>query len=39
LLPASEFTIDKKTKELRIENYQNPWKLVDVIVRNEKKTE
>jgi len=34
LLPASEFTIDKKTKELHIENYQNPWKLVDVLVRN-----
>ena len=38
LLPASEFTIDKKTKELHIENYQNPWKLVDVLVR-EGKTE
>jgi hypothetical protein len=33
LLPASEFTIDKKTHELTIENYQNPWKLVDVLVR------
>ena len=39
LLPASEFTIDKKTKELHIENYQNPWKLVGVLVRGEKKTE
>jgi hypothetical protein len=33
LLPASEFIIDKKTHELTIENYQNPWKLVDVLVR------
>jgi hypothetical protein len=30
LLPACEFKIDKKTGELEIENYQNPWKLVDV---------
>ena len=33
LLPASQFVIDKKTHELTIENYQNPWKLVDVMVR------
>jgi hypothetical protein len=33
LLPASQFIIDKKTHELTIENYQNPWKLVDVMVR------
>ena len=30
LLPACQFKIDKKTGELEIENYQNPWKLVDV---------
>jgi len=33
LLPACEFVIDKKTKELTIEEYQNPWKLVDVLDR------
>ncbi len=34
LLPAAQFTIDKKTKELTIENYQNPWKLVDILERS-----
>ena len=33
LLPACQFSIDKATHELQIENYQNPWKLVDVLVR------
>jgi len=37
LLPACQFTINKKTKELEIENYQNPWKLVDVQDRSKKK--
>jgi len=27
LLPACELLIDKKTKEVSIESYQNPWKL------------
>jgi hypothetical protein len=35
LLPACQFKIDKKTKELVIENYQNPWKLVNVLNRSE----
>lgn len=30
LLPASQFSINDKTHELEIENYQNPWKLVDI---------
>jgi hypothetical protein len=34
LLPASQFKIDKRTKELMIENYQNPWKLVNVLNRS-----
>jgi hypothetical protein len=25
LLPACQFTIDKKTGEIVAENYQNPW--------------
>jgi hypothetical protein len=35
LLPACQFKIDKKTKELVIENYQNPWKLVNILNRSE----
>jgi hypothetical protein len=34
LLPACMFKIDKKTKELAIENYQNPWKLVNILDRS-----
>jgi hypothetical protein len=34
LLPACQFKIDKKTQELGIDNYQNPWKLVDILDRN-----
>ncbi len=37
LLPACQFKIDKKTRELEIEAYQNPWKLVDVQDRSKKK--
>jgi hypothetical protein len=33
LLPACQFTIDKKTNELVVENYQNPWKLQNVMDR------
>ena len=36
LLPACQLKIDKKTSELGIENYQNPWKLVDVLDRSKK---
>jgi hypothetical protein len=31
LFPACQFKINKETKELEIENCQNPWKLVDVL--------
>jgi hypothetical protein len=34
LLPACMFKIDKKTKELVVENYQNPWKLVNILDRS-----
>jgi hypothetical protein len=37
LLPACQLIINKKTKELEIENYQNPWKLVNVQDRTSKK--
>ncbi len=34
LLPASKFRIEKKTNELELENYQNPWKLQNVMDRS-----
>jgi hypothetical protein len=34
LLPACEFIIDKKTGELTVEEYRNPWKLVDILDRS-----
>jgi hypothetical protein len=34
LLPACLFKIDKKTSELEIENYQNPWTLQNVMDRS-----
>lgn len=33
LMPACMFKIDKKTQELVVENYQNPWKLVNIMDR------
>jgi hypothetical protein len=36
LLPACQFKIDGKTKELVIENYQNPWKLLNILDRSER---
>jgi len=36
LVPACQFIIDKRTKELTIENYQNPWRLVDILDRTKK---
>jgi len=36
LLPACQFKINKKTNELEIEEYQNPWKLVDVLDRSKR---
>jgi hypothetical protein len=37
LLPAAKLKVDKKTNELEVELYQNPWKLVNILDRNEKK--
>jgi len=36
LLPVCEFVIDKKTNEITIAEYRNPWKLVDVLNRSKK---
>jgi hypothetical protein len=34
LLPACKFKINKKTAELEIENYQNPWTLQNIMDRS-----
>jgi hypothetical protein len=34
LLPACQFKIDKKSGELTAENYQNPWKLINIVDRS-----
>jgi hypothetical protein len=36
LLPACQFKINKKTKELEVENYQNPWKLQNIMDRSKR---
>ena len=36
LLPACEFKIDKKTSELEVENFRNPWKLQNIMDRSKK---
>lgn len=36
LLPACQFQINKKTNELEVENYQNPWKLQNIMNRSKK---
>ena len=35
VLPACKLTVDKKTKQIEIETYQNPWKLTNFIVHKE----
>ena len=32
VLPACKLTVDKKTKEIKIETYQNPWNLTNLMV-------
>ena len=34
LLPACQFKINKKTSELEVENFQNPWKLQNILDRS-----
>jgi hypothetical protein len=36
LVPACQFVIDKKTNEIQLSAYQNPWTLVDVLNRSPK---
>lgn len=33
--PACKLTVDKKTQQLEIETYQNPWKLVTLTISND----
>jgi hypothetical protein len=35
VLPACKLTLDKKTQQVDIETYQNPWNLTNFIVHNE----
>ena len=35
VLPACKLTVDKKTQQIEIETYQNPWKLNNFIVTND----
>jgi hypothetical protein len=35
LLPACKLTVDKKTQQIEIETYQNPWKLTNLMVSND----
>ena len=32
VLPACKLTVDKKTKQIEIETYQNPWKLTNLLI-------
>jgi len=34
VLPACKLTVDKKTKQIEIETYQNPWNLTNLIISN-----
>jgi hypothetical protein len=36
LVPACQFVIDKKTNEIQLSAYQNPWTLVDIMNRSPK---
>ncbi len=35
VLPACRLTVDKKTNQIEIETYQNPWKLTNLMVSND----
>lgn len=35
VLPACKLTVDKKTKEIEIETYQNPWNLSNFMISND----
>jgi hypothetical protein len=35
VLPACKLTVDKKTQQIEIETFQNPWKLTNLMVSND----
>jgi hypothetical protein len=35
VLPACKLTVDKKTQQIEIETYQNPWKLTNIMISND----
>lgn len=35
VLPACKLTVDKKTQQIEVETYQNPWKLTNIMVSND----
>lgn len=35
LLPACKLTVDKKTQQIEVDAYQNPWKLTNIRVAND----
>jgi hypothetical protein len=35
VLPACRMTVDKKTQQIEIETYQNPWKLTDFTISSD----
>ncbi len=35
VLPACRLTIDKKTKQIEIETFQNPWNLTNIMISND----
>lgn len=35
VLPACKLTVDKKTRQIEIETYQNPWKLTNLMISND----
>ncbi len=35
VLPACKLTVDKKTKQIEVETYQNPWNLTNLMISND----
>lgn len=35
VLPACKLTVDKKTQQIEVETYQNPWNLTNFIIHND----
>lgn len=35
VLPACKMTVNKKTKEIEVETYQNPWNLTNLMISND----